>query len=100
MRTPTFVVLFSLAGAATLFTTGCVTTPPPQRQTHSAGYVGDWESLPLGETVLTLSVSHGSSSALYNLHVRLGALVNPKDVSVASSYSYDVTGIIQRLEPR
>jgi len=81
-----------------LFLGGCVTSPAPQGQTYTAGYVGDRDALAMDEMVFTVNLVQNQSRGLHNLHVRLDAVVNPKDVSLSSSY--DVTGIIRRVEPR
>lgn len=77
---------------------GCMTAPAPQGQTYSASYIGDRESVALDEIVLTVSLGQSSTADLRNLHVRLDAVVNPKDLALASIY--EVAGIIHRLEPR
>jgi hypothetical protein len=87
---PLMVVAISL--------TGCVTTPAPQGQAYSAGYVGDRASLSLGEQVFTINVGQGPTSELRNLHLRLEVIVNPRSLSFATEY--EVAGIIRRIEPR
>lgn len=91
--------VFALAlSAAAISLTGCVTTPAPNGQAYSAGYVGDRSSLSLGEQVFTIRVVDGPTSELRNLHVRLEVLINPRTVSLSSEYEVD--GIIRRLDPR
>lgn len=92
------IFLFLLLAVLAISITGCVTTPAPQGQTYSAGYVGDRDSLPLGEQVFTIRVLEGPISELRNLHVRLEVVINPRSVSLSSEY--EVGGIIRRLEPR
>src|SRR4030095_9316599 len=76
---------------------GCVTAPAPQEQGYSAAYVGDRTSIEFDETVVTVWKG-GAGSAPLNLHIALGALVNPKKSTLSSPQ--EVVGIIRRLEPR
>ena len=88
-----------LTGLATPLFNGCVTVPSPEGQTYSATYIGDRVSFALDELVLTVDLPQKTGDAeLKNLHVRLDAVVNPKDLSIGSIY--EVTDIIRRLEPR
>jgi hypothetical protein len=86
-----------IGALAGLFCIGCVTTPPPQDQAYSAGYVGDRTSVELDETVVTVWKAEGVTLPL-NLHVALGAIVNPRKTTLSSPD--EVAGIIRRLEPR
>lgn len=96
MAKPIFALV--LLAALAISITGCVTTPAPQGQTYSAGYVGDRSSLPLSGQVFTIRVQDGPTSELRNLHVQLEVNINPKSVSLTPEY--EVGGIIRRLEPR
>lgn len=75
-----------------------MTTPAPQGQTYSASYVGDRASIPLNEIVLTVKLADGNGYSLQNVHAQFDAIVNPKDLAVASVY--EVNDIVRRLEPR
>ena len=90
------VLVLSVTIAISL--TGCVTTPAPQGQASSAAYVGDRNSLSLGEQVFTIRLADGPTSEFRNLHIRLEVLINPRTVSWTSDYEVD--GIIRRLDPR
>ena len=74
-----------------------MTTPAPPEQAYSAAYVGDRTSIEFDETVVTVWKS-GAGSTPLNLHIALGALVNPKKSTLSSPQ--EVVGIIRRLEPR
>ncbi len=98
MITRTHLHLLNSAIVLPLLLAGCVTAPAPLGETYSATYVGDRQSLALKEVVLTVMLQEETNPHLQNLHVGLEAIVNPKDLSLASTY--EVTGIIRRLEPR
>ena len=83
-------------GSAALLT-GCYTTPPPQGETTSASYAGDRASVKLRETVVAIRVAD-TQAKWHNLHVTLGAIINPK--SATFSTSYELMDIISRSQPR
>ncbi len=62
-----------------------------------ASYVGDRTSVSFDEIVVSLKVGD-SNAALQNLHVRLGAIINPRNVSLTDPY--DVARIVSRQQAR
>ena len=87
-----------VAGAlACLGFVGCFTAPPPQQQGSFASYVGDRFSVAFGETVVSVRV-RDEGNKLHNLHVSLGAIINPRDFSFAKTY--DVADIVRRQQTR
>jgi hypothetical protein len=81
--------------ASSLALLSCVTLPAGEGGS-SAAYVGDRASMALTEVVV--SVPSPAAPGYQNLHVVLGALVNPKKVSLFSPF--EVEQIIRRAEPR
>ncbi len=85
------IVIFSI------FMVGCATLPPPQGQTSKAGYVGDYDSILLKEIIV--AVPTGIIENQYsNLHLSFSALINPKEVTIGSTY--DVRRIVHRFSAR
>ena len=75
---------------------GCVTVPRSD-QPSMASYVGDRASVNFDEIVVSLKLGEGSA-ALENLHVRLGAIINPRSVSLTDPY--EVGRIVWRQQAR
>ena len=82
--------------ASSLAVLSCVTLPAGEGTTSGAGYVGDRASLTFTEIVV--SVPRAAEPGFQNLHVDLGALINPKKASRFSPY--EVEDIVRRTEPR
>jgi hypothetical protein len=76
---------------------GCFTAPPPQNQGSIASYVGDRMSVTVGDTVVSVRV-RDEGNKLHNLHVGLGAIINPRDFTFAKTY--DVADIVRRQQAR
>lgn len=79
-----------------LVAAGC-TRPVSEEGTSRASYVGDRSSVAFEEIVVTVPVG-GTPVGYQNLHVQLGAVVNPRELSFATIG--DARGIVYRLEPR
>lgn len=97
-------IIAALVGAIALSLTGCVATPPPQ-PAASAYQLGDRATLALDEIVVSLPLKE-ASAPYHNLHVQLGAIINPvaPETTATSSYKYDYSNeaesLIRRLAPR
>jgi len=82
--------------AVTSFT-GCMTVPPPTTPTSTAYALGDRASYGLEEVVVSLPL-RGSDTLYQNLHVGLAVIANP--VRQTAGSSYEVEGLVRRLETR
>jgi len=76
---------------------GCVTTPQTGGQVESAYAVGDRAQITLDEVVVSMPL-RGGNGPYQNLHICLGALVNPQKTTLYDPYK--VEGIVRRLESR
>ena len=76
---------------------GCESAPPAAGEAVSAYYVGDRAHVSFDEVVVSLPL-RGASAPYQNLHVSVAAVVNPRKTSWSSSY--DVQGILRRVEHR
>jgi hypothetical protein len=76
---------------------GCVTTPHTGGQVESAYAVGDRAQITLDEVVVSMPL-RGGNGPYQNLHISLGALVNPQKTTLYDPYT--VEGIVRRLEGR
>jgi len=75
---------------------GCVTVPQSD-QASTAYYVGDRTSVNFDEVVVSIKVGDGNA-ALHNLHIRLGAIINPRSVSLTDPH--EVGRIVYRQQAR
>src|SRR5436190_3570081 len=87
----------AVCAVACICLAGCFTAPPPQEKGSLASYVGDRMTVTFGETVVSVRVPE-EANKLYNLHVGLGAIINPRDFSLAKTY--DVADIVRRQQAR
>jgi hypothetical protein len=85
------------ASCALVILGGCINAPRTETATHSASYVGDRMHVTFDEVVVTVRMA-GRGDVPVNLHVGLGAIVNPTKLTTANPY--DVADIVRRLEPR
>ena len=69
---------------------GCFTAPPAQQKGSLVSYVGDRLSVTFGATVVSARV-HDEGDKLCNLHLALGAIINPRDFSCAKAYGFPET---------
>jgi hypothetical protein len=75
---------------------GC-TTAPSGDQVYSASYVGDRDSVALGDVVVTVPLKD-ADAPYANLHIVLSAIINPKKTSFSEVRK--VNDLVVRLSPR
>jgi hypothetical protein len=81
--------------AMLLVVSGCAVSPAGKELKSSAYSVGDYASVQLGETVLSIQ----QGERYRNLHIELAAVVNPRNTTFDYSFG-EVERIVQRLSPR
>jgi hypothetical protein len=89
--------IFTMCTAVVCVAAGCVTTPQNGGQVESAYAIGDRAQITLDEVVVSMPL-RGGNGPYQNLHIGLGALVNPQKTTLYNPYT--VEGIVRRLESR
>jgi hypothetical protein len=91
------ICIFTICTVVLVVAGGCVTTAEKGGRVESAYAVGDRAQITLDEIVVSIPM-RGGNGPYQNLHICLGALVNPQKTTLYDPYT--VEGIVRRLEGR